>query len=246
MARGHAKGPTDEQCNLRVQNVIILTPGDSDSLYIAASETDPVLMKIIANVDTALPTGTNGLTVGTSANASLYMASGDSTPGTPGFATEKKFVLTDAVTLIAALASVAVAASKALTVALITGADTQTVSIGGVVYTLHTSLSGFTATAGAVLIGADVTAMAANLAAAINAGAGSGTLYGSATVANPSVSAVSALGVLTVTARTAGASGNSIVLAETLTNSSWAGGAVALSGGADASTTGQMTVFIDL
>jgi len=247
MSRGHARGPFDSQANLRVQKVLILTPNiDPVSLYIEASETDPVLMKIVANVDSALATGTNTLLVGTADNDDEYLASGDTTPGTPGFNTEKRFCLTEAVTLIATLASVAVAASKALTITLITGADTQTVTIGGVVYTLHTSLAGFTTTAGAVLIGADTTAMAANLAAAINAGAGSGTIYGSATVANPSVSATANLGVLTVTARTAGASGNGIAISETLTNSAWAGGATTLSGGADASTAGQITLFIDV
>ncbi len=243
--RGHAKGPFSTQSNLRVQNVIILTPGDSSEVYIEASALNPVFLRVNCNVDAVMSTGTNSLLVGNSVTPNAYIAAGDVDETTLGLATEKRFVLVESVTLVAALTSAAIAASKALTISAITAADTQTVSIGGQVYTFHTSLSGFTATPNAVLIGADATAMGANLAAAINAGAGAGTTYGTGTVANASVTASANAGVVTVTAIVAGTAGNSVVLAETLTNSAWAGGATALSGGQAANTTGQITVFLD-
>lgn len=245
--RGHAKGPfnpLDGDTNpvLRVQKQLILIPGDIKQVYIEASESEPVLLKVTPNVAVALATGANSLIVGNASDASAYLASGDSTPGTLGLGTEKRYVLTAPVTLIAVLASAAVAASKALTITLITGANTQTVVIGGQTYTFNTSL---TDTANNVLIGADVTAMAENLTAAINAGTGAGTKYGTGTVANTSVSATSALGVVTVTARTAGTAGNSIAISETLTNSAWAAGATVLSGGLAADAAGIMHVYLD-
>lgn len=251
MSRGHALGPFAQLApgvfpNLRVQKVFILTPNSSQQIYCEASPIDPVLLKFKASTDVALPSGTNALLVGNPTTANAYMASGDSNPGSTGISAEKQTVLTANTIIVASLTSAAIAASLALTLSAITSADTQTVTIGGQVYTLHTSLSGFTTTPNAVLIGADTTAMAANLAAAINAGTGAGTTYGTGTVANASVTATSALGVLTVTAKTPGTAGNSVAVAETLTNGSWAGGATALAGGANASTTtGQMTVFID-
>lgn len=249
--RGHAHGPFNaigqNQPNpvLRVQRQIHLTPGVTVSVQVEASLVEPCFLKIKNYVQTAVVSGTNALTIGNAGNASAYLASGDTTLTGAGFNTEKQFFLTANDTLIAKMTSAAIAASLALTIALITGADTQTVSVGGVTYTLHTSLSGFTTTPNAVLIGADVTAMAANLASAINAGAGAGTTYGTGTVANPLVSATSALGVLTTTAKTPGTGGNAIVTGETLTNGSWAGGGVTLAGGAAADTVGSCWVFID-
>lgn len=240
--RGHAKGPFSTESNLRVQNVIILTPGQTKQVYVEASAIDPVLLRVNANVDTVMSTGTNVLLLGNSTTPNAYLAAGDVDESTLGLATEKRYVLVAPVTLIASLTSAAIAASKALTISAITSANTQTVTIGGQTYTFNTSL---TNTANNVLIGADVTAMAANLAAAINAGAGAGTTYGTGTVANASVSATAALGVVTVTALTAGTAGNSVAISETLTNAAWAGGATALSGGQAASTTGQITVFLD-
>lgn len=240
--RGHATGPFSAQSNLRVQNVLILTPGQTKQVQVDASPTDPVLITISPSIDEALSGGTNSLIIGNSSNDDAYFETADSTPGTTGLATAKRFVLTAATTLIAKLTSLAIAASKALTISAITGANTQTVSIGGQVYTFNTVL---TNTANNVLIGADATAMGANLAAAINAGAGAGTTYGTGTVANASVTASAAAGIVTVTARTAGTGGNAVVIGETLTNSAWAGGAVLLSGGEAVSTLGQVTVFID-
>lgn len=241
--RGHAQGPFSQQANLRVQYVMIMTPGLTQKVFVSASKVDPVLLKIEVNVDTAVPTGTNVLLLGNPVTPNAYLASGDTTPGTPGFATAKKFVIVADTELIATLTSTAIAANKALTISATTSANTQTVVIGATTYTFNTSL---TNTANNVLIGLSAGAMGDNLAAAINAGAGAGTLYGTGTVANASVTAVSnGSGVVTVTAKTAGTSGNSIAISETLTNSAWAGGATVLSGGANASTTGQMTLFLD-
>lgn len=241
--RGHAQGPFSQQANLRVQYVMIMTPGQTQKVFVSASKTDPVLLKIEVNTDTALPTGTNALLLGNPSSANAYLASGDTNPGSTGFATAKKFVIVADTELIAVLTSTAVAASKALTISSTTSANTQTVTIGATTYTFNTSL---TNTANNVLIGVSAGAMGDNLAAAINAGAGSGTLYGAGTVANASVTAVSnGSGVVTVTAKVAGTGGNSTAISETLTNSAWAGGATALSGGANASTTGQMTLFLD-
>lgn len=243
--RGHARGPFGTNSNLRVQNVIILGPGDVVQLPVEASPTDPVLLKITPYIASAITGGNVSLLVGNPSSENAYLASGDTTPGTPGLATEKKYVLLASTTLIAKLVATAIAASKALTITAITGADTQTVTIGGQTYTLHTSLSGFTSTPNAVLIGADATAMGNNLAAAINGGAGAGTVYGTGTVANASVTATAAAGVVTATAKVAGSGGNSIAIAETLTNGAWAGGATTLSGGADAASNGQAMLFMD-
>lgn len=238
--RGHAQGPFDRQANLRVQAVLIMTVGLTQTLNVFASPTDPVLLRIQPNVDSAITGGTNALLLGNPSNASAYFASGDTTPGTPGLGTEKKFVLIANTTLIASLTSVAIAASGALTISATTSADTQTVTVGGVTYTLNTSL---TNTANNVLIGVSTTTMAANLASAINAGAGAGTTYGTGTVANPSVTATSALGVLTVTAITPGTVGNAIATTETLSNGAWAN--TTLTGGQNATAAGQMTLFVD-
>lgn len=241
--RGHARGPFGTNSNLRVQNVMQLTPAaGTKSVFVAASPTDPVLIRFAPWVNQATSGGTNTVIIGNSAVDNAYYTSGQITPGSTGASTEKVFRLEANTNIIAKLTSSAVAASLALTITLITGANTQTVVIGGQTYTFNTSL---TNTANNVLIGADVTAMAANLASAINAGAGAGTTYGTGTVANAYVTATSALGVLTVTAKTAGSSGNSIAVSETLTNGSWAAGGTVLASGANASTLGKIDVFID-
>jgi len=242
MSRGHAKGPFSTQSNLRVQNVITLIPGETKSVFIYASETNPVLLNITPNVREATVNGTSVLIAGIASDTDLYVATGDVDEETLGLGTAKRFVLVADIEFIASLSATAIAASKALTVTLITGADTQTVVIGGQTYTLNTTL---TNTANNVLIGADETAMAANLAAAIGGAAGAGTTYGTGTVANTSVTASAALGVLTVTAITPGTAGNSIAISETLTNSAWAGGATVLSGGEAASAVGKIDLFLD-
>lgn len=67
-------------------------------------------------------------------------------------------------------------------------------------YTFKTSLTG---AANEVKIGADATATAANLSAAINAGSGSGTTYGTGTVANAFVSSTASVTVVSLTDRIA-------------------------------------------
>lgn len=94
------------------------------------------------------------------------------------------------------------------------------------VYTWVTSLSA----AFQVLIGASIAASMSNLAAAINAGAGAGTVYGTGTTANNDVSAVVLTsGQLQVTALIAGSAGNALASTTNDTNAAWTG--ATLSGG---------------
>jgi len=113
--------------------------------------------------------------------------------------------------------------------------DGEIVTVGGTAYTFKTTLTAST-TAGQVLIGASGTTAAANLAAAINGGAGSGTTYGSLTTTNATFTA-SAVGTdVTLTAITAGTAANGA----TLTNTGTTSGNVALTaiaGGLAAVTT---------
>lgn len=100
-------------------------------------------------------------------------------------------------------------------------ADSDTVTIGSQTYTYQTVL---TDSADNVLIGATADDSVNNLLAAINAGAGAGTLYGTGTVANVDVTAVNGGGdTMDVTAIASGTAGNSIATTETGTNISWAG-----------------------
>jgi len=118
----------------------------------------------------------------------------------------------------------AVKASGAVTFSGVGTAD-DTVTVGGITYTLVAA----PAVAYDVDIGANVTETGANLAAAINAGAGAGTAYGTGTVAHPDVSAAADTGVVTVTAKIHGPSGNLIATTEAGTGASFA--AAALAGG---------------
>jgi len=129
-----------------------------------------------------------------------------------------------------------VAASKAIDV---TGAISldETITIGSIVYRWRTSGAGLAA-AYDVLIEAAVTDSLTNLTNAINGGTGSGTKYHAGTVAHTQVTAVKTdADTVTVTAIIDGTNGNAIVLAETMVNGAWAGGAVALSGGVDGAYT---------
>lgn len=122
------------------------------------------------------------------------------------------------------------AASGALTFADV-GNDGDTITIGGTVYTMRTAPDA----AGEVLIGASVTESARNLKEAINGNADyEGIYFGEGTTSDPAVSATSALGVVTVTARAGGTAGNSIATTETSSEASW--GAATLTGGAGATT----------
>ena len=99
------------------------------------------------------------------------------------------------------------------------GTDGDTITIGGLVYTLRAAPT----VARDVDIGGTATATADNLVAAITAGAGAGTAYGTGTTAHPDVTASAAAGVVTVTALTPGTTGNSIALAEAGSNTSVSG-----------------------
>ncbi len=103
----------------------------------------------------------------------------------------------------------------------------ETVVLGGQTYT-------FAAAAGAantVAIGGSVAATLANLAAAVNGGAGAGVAYGTGTVANTDVSAVADASSVTFTAKVAGTGGNLLASTESATNMGFSNGAT-LTGGA--------------
>jgi hypothetical protein len=110
--------------------------------------------------------------------------------------------------------------------------DTETVTIGGVVYLIQAA---FTAGAGHVKKGATAQATLKTLKNAINqtggeTGAVANTDYDAAsTPANPYVTATSDATHLVVTARVGGAVGNAITTTDTLANASWGG--LVLSGG---------------
>jgi hypothetical protein len=99
------------------------------------------------------------------------------------------------------------------------------VTIGSTVYSFVNSL----VAAYDVLIGASASISLNNLVAAIMAGAGQGTVYGTGTVAHPDVTAVANPGVMNVTAKVVGAAGNSIVTEATSLTATW--GAPTLQGG---------------
>jgi hypothetical protein len=111
--------------------------------------------------------------------------------------------------------------------------NTETVVIAGKTYTFQTTLTNVD---GNVLIGASAAASITNLQAAINLGAGAGTLYATAMTVNPEarVQSVTAT-TLVVESKTPGTVGNRIPTTETLTNGSW-GAATLASGTGDIST----------
>jgi hypothetical protein len=106
----------------------------------------------------------------------------------------------------------------------------ETVTLGGVTYTWKGSVG---TTANEVKIGADANASLANLVAAIVAGDGAGTTYGSDTVANADATAVTLPDLqIEATAVTAGTAGNAVVSTDTCADGSWLTGAT-LAGGQD-------------
>lgn len=122
-------------------------------------------------------------------------------------------------------------------------ADTNTVTIGGVVYTFKTALTS-PAVANEVLVGASDSDSLDNLIAAINAAAGAGTLYGTGTVANPFVTAAAGAGdTMDVTARSIGSGGNGIATTSTLTAGAF--GAATLTGGSFATEASKGDQMID-
>ena len=114
-----------------------------------------------------------------------------------------------------------------------TAADT--VTIGGQVYTFRATVG---ATANEILLGTTHTTAMDNLNSAINGSAGSGTTYGSATVANDYVKGARSGATLVVTAKVAGTVGNFIATTEAGTHTSW--GAATLASG-----TGSVNATVD-
>lgn len=108
-------------------------------------------------------------------------------------------------------------------------ANGETVTTGTKTYTFLTVLVNVD---GNVLIGASASDSLDNLIAAINLGAGSGTLYAAATTANTFVYGTAGAGdTLVAYALDAGTAGNTIATTETAANASW--GAATLAGGSD-------------
>lgn len=104
--------------------------------------------------------------------------------------------------------------------------DAETVTIGATVYRYVTVL----AQAYDVLIGGTASQTILNHIAAVNGAAGEGTVYGTGTVAHPSVTASSVPGKMNVTAKVAGPAGNAIATTSTSVTATW--GAATLQGGA--------------
>jgi hypothetical protein len=115
----------------------------------------------------------------------------------------------------------------------------ETVTIGAVVYTWATTP---TTTANQVKVGASAAESIDNLVAAINLAAGAGTLYGSATVIHPTVSAVRSASTCVLTAKVKGTAGNALASTETMTNAAF-GGAV-FTGGVDATASQAIAALI--
>lgn len=141
-----------------------------------------------------------------------------------------------------------VSTAASLAAAAVTGTFTgqptagQTITIAGQVYTARASLTAPT-TANEFVIGGDVDTTINNLVAAIMKGDGGGTVYGSDTVANAAVTAANGAGdTIVLTAKVKGTGGNSIAVAETLGNFTFAGSATNLSGGTDTSASDFTTL----
>lgn len=105
-------------------------------------------------------------------------------------------------------------------------ANNDTVTLGTQVYTWKTALTG---AAYEVFIGATAALSRDNLVAAITAGAGSGTAYGTGTLAHTLVTASPNVGNMNVTALRDGPGGNTIATTEAGANTSF--GAATLTGG---------------
>lgn len=120
--------------------------------------------------------------------------------------------------------------AKATSILTLTGnpTDGNSVTIGSTVYTFKETL----AAAYDVLIGVAATNTIDNLIAAITAGAGEGSTYGTGTVVHPDVTAVAGAGdTMDITANVVGTAGNSIVTTELSAVCSWTAGTMA--GGID-------------
>ena len=97
--------------------------------------------------------------------------------------------------------------------------NNETVTMDGQTYTFRNP---FVNAAGNVAVGASISASIDNLVAAATAGAGSGTVYGTGTVAVANTSPANiGSSQMRLTANTPGTAGNAIVTTETLVNGSW-------------------------
>jgi flagellin len=113
--------------------------------------------------------------------------------------------------------------------------DGDQVTVGAKTYTFRTALSSGPTVANEILIGGSAAQTATHLAEAVNGGSNIGTDYSTGTTANATASASAAGTVVNISALTAGAAGNAIVLTASSTEVS-ASGSGTLAGGADATT----------
>lgn len=151
---------------------------------------------------------------------------------------ERKRVLVTSINLNDVTVPAAASATGTLTATANFG-NGETVTTGTKTYTFQTVLTNVD---GNVLIGATASDSLDNLIAAINLGAGSGTLYAAATTANGFVSALAGVGdTMDVTALLSGTIGNTYATTETAANASW-GGATLTGGAGDVAvlTLGQL------
>ena len=110
--------------------------------------------------------------------------------------------------------------------------NAETVTLDAITYTFKVTLTG---SANEVKIGASAGASRDNLVAAIMATAGAGTIYGTGTTANTTITAVAKdQFAITLTAVTPGTAGNALATTETSTVASF--GAATLAAGAAAMT----------
>lgn len=122
-------------------------------------------------------------------------------------------------------------------------ANDETLTLGDQTYTFKTALSS-PAVVDEILIGADATEMATNTASAINAtAADAGTLHSTGTVQNRHASATADAGVVTLTARADGSSGNETVLSETAANTAVTAFTNGLDGGSQPLSFPQVGLF---
>lgn len=106
------------------------------------------------------------------------------------------------------LGTAAVTATQVMTISGVGSLADSTVTLGDVTYTFKSALTG----AADEVLFTDATDAALNLIAALDAGAGEGTVYGTGTVANPKVVGVSGgVGIVDLYAIDPGVVGNSIV-----------------------------------
>lgn len=113
----------------------------------------------------------------------------------------------------------------------------------GLAFTSGTMAGGLDSVANEVLVEATAEANIDNLVAAATGGAGAGTKYSTATVAHTTVDVTKgSASTVVATAKSIGFAGNAIAIDETLTNGSWAGAAVFLSGGVDAQAANDVLI----